>query len=83
MRILEGTRREASGKDRSLCRQQHCEAEERPQVLPSYLCLVFDFVGSLLKLADFSDNMGDLWEGRGVLEQSAFSCCLVDEKGHR
>ena len=36
-------------------------------MLPAYLCLVLDLVGSLLKLADLSDDMGYLWEGRRVL----------------
>ena len=48
----------------------------------SYLWLGVDFVGSLLKLAHLSDNMGDLQEGGGVLEQSVLLCCLVAGKGH-
>lgn len=38
---------------------------------PAYLCLVFYFVGSLLKLANLSDNMGYLWEGRSFRQQFA------------
>lgn len=55
----------------------HCEGKET-----SYLWLGLDFVSSLLKLANLADNMGDLQEGRRVLEQSALLCCLRDGKGH-
>lgn len=39
-------------------------------MLPAYLCLVLYLVRSLLKLANLSDDMGYLREGRRGLEDS-------------